>query len=310
MSTFRWTPLLSFKFPEKADLVDESEYIYKPMQIQNEITELNHQLNDEIYAVYESTANLYTEIYGYQEVINFEEEQLVELEETLQRNRNQLLLGIASEDDIKTIEQEITNLETKLAANMKKFENAKTNLTNLIKLDVTSGYVFENPYISAAIPRSQLDEIVEHTLENDHEYYSAKLDTALALLAVDVNYDLMQSQYGSKISYISSYVLQAKNGESVDGAAFRTSYDEFLKAIDEPWTGKKRILFIKIPKEWFKGAVDGVRYVEDEPYALYESSLEYLDVLQTQKDTANELEQQVRNDYETLITARTSYINP
>lgn len=309
MSTFRWTPLLSFKFPEKADLVDESEYIYKPMQIQNEITELKHQLNDEIYAVYETTANLYTEIYGYQEVINFEEEQLAELEETLQRNRNQILLGIASEDDVKTIEQEIANLETNLAANMKKFENAKTNLTNLIKLDVTSGYVFENPYISAEIPRSQLDEIVEHTLENNHEYYSAKLDTALALLAVDVNYDLMQSQYGSKISYISSYVLQVKNGETVDGTAFRTSYDEFLKAIDEPWTGKKRILFIKIPKEWFKGAIDGVRYVEDEPYALYESSLEYLDVLQTQKDTANELEQQVRNDYETLITARTSYIN-
>ena len=87
MSTFRWTPLLSFKFPEKANLVEESEFIYKPMQIQNEITELKHKLDDEVYSTYEKAANLYTEVYGYQEKVAFQEKQLEELNKTLQRKR-------------------------------------------------------------------------------------------------------------------------------------------------------------------------------------------------------------------------------
>lgn len=309
MSTFRWTPLLSFKFPEKADLVEESEFIYKPMQIQNEITELEHKLDDEIYSTYEKAANLYTEVYGYQETVTFQEEQLEELKKTLQRNENRYKLGLATSNDIETIKKSIDNLENKLASNMKKFEKSKEKLSDLIGLDVISGYTFVNPYTEANIPRSKLNEIINYTLANDHDYYSAKMDTSLALLLLDTNYDLMKRQYGGKISYISSFVSQIQNGDKVDGSAFKLAYDEFLTAIDKPWQGKKRILFIRIPKEWFKGQIDGVRYVEDEPYALYEAALEYMDVLQTQKDVEKELTNQVKDDYETLIATRTSYNN-
>ena len=43
MRTFRWTPLLSFKFPEKPTLADEYEWVYKPLQITCTINELKHQ---------------------------------------------------------------------------------------------------------------------------------------------------------------------------------------------------------------------------------------------------------------------------
>lgn len=309
MSTFRWTPLLSFKFPEKADLVEESEFIYKPMQIDNEITELEHKLDDEVYSVYEKAANLYTEVYGYQERVAFQEKQLEEYKKTLERNKNRYKLGLATANDIETIEKSIAKLETSLASNMKKFEKSKEKLSDLIGLDVISGYTFINPYSDANIPRSKINDIVDYTLAKDHNYYSAKMDTALALLLLDTNYDLMKNQYGGKISYISSFVSQIKNGDKVDGSAFKLAYDDFLTAIDAPWQGKKRILFIRIPKEWFKGEIDGVRYVEDEPYALYEAALEYTDALQTQKDTEKELTNQIKDDYETLISARTSYKN-
>lgn len=308
MSTFRWTPLLSFKFPEKADLMDEYEYVYKPMQIQNEITELKHELKDTIYAVYEETSNLYTEIYGYQEQIAFEEEQLKGLKDTLEKNKNRILLGLATESDVKVIEEDVKSVETSLAANIKKFESAKQELSDLINLDITSSYVFSNPYLDTKLPRNQLDNIVEYTLDNDHSYYSAKMDTSLGLLSLDTNFNLMKKQYGGKMSYIQSYVQQVKNGEKVDGTAFKSSYDEFLEAIDKPWQGKKRILFIKIPKEWFKGAIDGVRYIEDEPYGLYEATLEYQELLEEQKSVAKEIEKQVRGDYETLMIARNSYL--
>ena len=308
MSTFRWTPLLSFKFPEKADLMDEFEYVYKPMQIQNEIKELRHELSDTVYAVYEKTVNLYTEIYGYQEQIAFEEEQLKGLRDSYEKNKNRVLLGLASENDVKAIEGDIKNVETSLSAKIKKFENAKNNLSSLINLDVTSGYKFMNPYLDTELPRKQVDKLVEYTLANDHTYYSAKMDTSLGLLSLDTNYNLMKNQYGGKMSYISSYVQQVKNGEKVDGTLFKASYDSFLEAIDKPWQGKKKILFIKVPKEWFKGSIDGVRYIEDEPYGLYEAALEYQDLLEEQKSVAAELEKQVRGDYETLMTARSSYL--
>lgn len=309
MSTFRWTPLLSFKFPEKADLVDESEYVYKPMQIQNQITELKHQLNDEIFAIYEEAGLLYTEIYGYQTTIEFQEQQLEKLKDNLSKNEYRLMLGLANKKDVENIEKAIKSLETSLSSNMKKFQIAKEKLSSMINLDVTTGYKFANPYLDSEIPRNKLDSLVQYTLDNSQEYYSAKLNTALALLSLDVNYDLMKEQYGGKVSYISSYITQVKNGETPDGNAFKSSYDAFLEAIDAPWQGKKRILFIRIPKEWFKGAIDGVRYVEDEPYALYEAALEYVDAQNEQKQIKKEIENQVRNDYETLVSARTSYIN-
>lgn len=80
-----------------------------------------------------------------------------------------------------------------------------------------------------------------------------------------------------------------------------------LVDIDSPWVGKRRILFIRFPKEWFKGAVDGSRYVEDDPYVLYTEALEYADALREQKSAEEELTQQVRNDFETIKTAQIAY---
>ena len=33
MSTFRWTPLLSFKFPQKPKFEEESQFQFKPLQL-------------------------------------------------------------------------------------------------------------------------------------------------------------------------------------------------------------------------------------------------------------------------------------
>ena len=121
---------------------------------------------------------------------------------------------------------------------------------------------------------------------------------ANALLELNTNYDLMKSQYGSKMNLIDSYINQARRGEKLDSAAFRKKYDGLLEAVDEPWQGSFRILFIRIPKEWFKGEVDGIRYVEDEPYVLYESALNYYDLYSEELSTRKELTSQVKESYE------------
>lgn len=307
LSTFRWTPLLSFKFPEKAALADEYEFIYKPLQIQSEIRVLEHQLPDVKYEVREEISNLYTEIYTYQEKISNKTARLETMEENLKRNQAKVLTGQAKQSDVDKIESSITALQSSLAADMRAFESGKSELSDLTGIDLTTGYRFENPYKEATIERSSLDQLIQATLDRSQSYYEAKQTTKLALTSVDTNYSLMQNQYGSKMGYISSYVQQAKNGEKIKSDLFRNAYDQFLKAIDDPWQGTKRILFIKIPKEWFKGSIDGVRYVEDDPYILYTNVLEYQEALSDQKSLEKEITKSVEEAFENLVTAGNSY---
>ena len=307
-TTFRWSPLLSFKFPEKLNFEDESNMVYKPAQLQTEITRLKHDLLDEVFVVYENTQQIFLKTYTYQEQVAFEEEQIEQLKTTLNKNQGRFLLGLASKTDVENIEKSLQNAEEKLAQDKKNFEIQKEKLSEYINLDVTTGYEFVNPYVSSEIPRTVLEDLIQYTLEHDQSYYEAKMETQLSLLQLMENYSLLQKQYGSDMKLISSYVQQVKNGQKIDSNAFKLSYDKFLEKIDKPWTGSWKILFIKIPKEWIKGQIDGVRYIEDEPYALYENALEYQDVLSEQQALKKELETLVKDNFESVITARTTYL--
>lgn len=308
MSTFRWTPLLSFKFPEKAKLVDEAEYIYKPLQIQSEMSALQHRLTDLRYQTYETVSNLYVELYTGQESIFFYERRMEQLKDTLRRNQARLLLGEAYQSDLDSMEKEIAALENTLATQMRALENNKEKLSELIGMDITTGYQFSNPYAETAIGRQHLEEIIAYTLANDQELYEAKLDSAAKLTAMNSNESLMRNQYGDKMNRIDHYMNQARRGEKIDTGAFRSQYDALINDVDRPWQGNYRILFIRFPKEWLKGQIDGVRYIEDEPYMLYTNALEYQEALQTQRQTEKTIRQSVKEGFEVLVTARNSYL--
>jgi len=307
MSTFRWSPLLNFKFPEKPNLSEEYEFMYKPLQIQSEISSYRHELTDIKYQVKYEVSDLYTEIYTYQEKIAYEKENLELLSKNLEKNQAKLLIGEANQNDIDSISSSITAAQTKLAADLRAYEKAKSDLSDKIGLDITQGYEFSNPYKEADIPRAMLEGLIRTTLGRSQSYYEAKLTTSLALTSMETNYSLMSRHYGDNMNYISSYVAQAKKGEKLNTAAFKLSYDRFLTAVDAPWQGSKRILFIKIPKEWFKGSLDGVRYVEDDPYLLYTNVLEYQEALSDQKSLEKEITASVRDSFENLVTAKNSY---
>lgn len=307
MSTFRWTPLLSFKLPEKANLTDEAEYIYKPLQIQTETKAIEHSLTDIVYQSQETISNLYVDLYTQQETITFYEKRIEDTEITLRRNKARLMTGEAYQADVDSMEKKLTELKTKLSAQMRSYENNKVKMGDLIGLDVTSGYQFSNPYVEAVIERRDLKEIIEHTLEEDQQFYEVKLEAAAGLMTLNSNYKLMHNQYGSNMNRIAGYINQVKRGEKLDADSFKNQYDELLVDVDRPWQGNFRILFIRFPKEWLKGQISGVRYVEDDPYLLYTNALEYQDMLEEQKQTEKELRKSVADGYENLITAHNSY---
>lgn len=303
-STFRWSPLLNFQFPQKPNLSEAFEYSYKPLELQSKLDTLEHQISDTVYQVYYDISSLFTKIYVLQERINYNEKRLTEYNRTLDKNRTRLTLGMANESDITAMESKISAIESTLISDKSNFEAQKKKLGNLIGIDVTAGYEFDNPFVDGEISRDILDDLIHYTLEHDHTYYQAKSATTNALIALNTNYNLMKGQYGSDITMLDSYMNQIKRGDKVDTAAFKLKYNEFLKKVDEPWTGSYRILFISFPKEWFKGSIDGVRYVEDEPYALYECALEYQDAVKEQESTKTEISNSVTDTFENYVSSR------
>lgn len=304
--TFRWSPLLSFHLPETPNLSEAYEYQYKPLELQSKIDTLDHQISDAVYGIYYNAASLCVKLYVLQEKISYNEDRLAEYEKTLEKNRKRLKLGSASQSDISTLESKVSTIESTLVSDKASFEAQKKKLTNLIGVDVSTGYQFVSPLVDVDIERSMLDELIEYTLEHDQTYYEAGVATSNALISLNTNYSLMKSQYGSTMTMLDSYINQVKNGETVDTAAFKLRYNEFLNKVDEPWQGYKKIWFVKIPKEWFKGDIDGVRYVEDEPYALYESALEYRDAVKEQESTKDEITESVTDSFENYISSKRS----
>lgn len=309
MSTFRWSPLLSFKFPEKPDLSEAYEFQFKPIQIQAEIDSVSHQMTDQVLAEYEKVSNLYVDIVVLEESLRFNQLRLDSMEDALAKNEAKCKLGEAKQSDVDKIKKSIDSLSSKIVSDRRSFEAAKKKLGAMVGMDVSTGYSFQNPFKEASIPRSKLKDLTNYTLERDQSYYDVCMDAETSLISLRTNYSLMEGQYGSKMNYISSYVNQAVNGEKINGKAFKKDYEVFLEKIDEPWQGKKKILFIKIPKVWFKGQISGIRYVEDEPYALYESAMEYQEARQEKNNAKTELEESVEDAFNNYISMQSAYLS-
>ncbi len=307
LRSFRWSPLLSFKFPQKLDLTEEYDLNIKPLTIQTEIDTLRHGLDDLKYEVTHEVNSQYYEVYLLQETIGFIEEQLASAQEQHERNQAGLRIGNATQTDVDRSQTSVDTLTKKLSSTMREFENAKTKLSELIGVDVTVGYTFANGFKTADIPRDQLETLTQYTLDHDQSFYEAKAATSTALLNVNSYESLMRSQYGGKLNYIQTYINMAKQGMDVDYGAFQIKYKEMLAALDKPWNGKIRILFFRFSKEWFKGEIDGTRYIEDEMYAVYTACMEYGNAKKDQDALEKELRTQVRDTYDAVVTGWNTY---
>lgn len=304
IQSFRWTPLLSFKFPEKLDLITDYELTVKPLNLQSEITTLTHERDDMVYAIKSKTGKLFTAVYIAQERIAFQEEVLTLAREDLSRNMAKLILGTALQADIDTLEKSIETQTSDLAALKRGFETDKKELTDILGFDVTTGYLFKNPLKTASVSRKDLDGLTDYTLANDHLYYATRMTASLELLSLNSYEQLFRRQYGAKVNAVSTFLNQARNGQDIDTTAFKSAYDAMLKTFDAPWDGSIKILFFRFTKEWLKGQISGTRYVEEEMYALYTASLEYLAAKKDVDAAEKALRKQINAEYEAIVTAK------
>ena len=307
LRSFRWSPLLSFKFPQQLDLTEEYDLNVKPLTIQTEIDTLRHGLDDLKYEITHKANQQYFEVYLLQETTAFTQDRLDDAKTQLERNQAGLRTGKATQSDVDRAQKSVDTLAKSLSTQLREFENAKTKLSELIGVDVTVGYTFANPFKTASIPREQLENLIQYTLDHDQSFYEAKAATSTAKLNVESYESLMRSEYGSKMNIIQNYINMAKQGMDVDYGAFQLKYKEMLAALDKPWNGKIRILFFSFTKEWFKGEIDGTRYIEDEMYAVYTACMEYGNAKKDQDALEKDLRSQVRDTYENVVTGWNTY---
>lgn len=307
LRSFRWSPLLSFKFPQQLDLTEEYDLNVKPLTLQTEIDTLKHGLDDLRYEITHQANQKYYEVYALQQTTAFTQSRLEDAQTQLARNKAALSSGKATQSDVDRAQKSVDTLTKSLSTQLRSFENAKTSLSELIGVDVSVGYTFANGFKTAAIPREQLDSLTQYTLDHDQSFYEAKAATSTAKLNVDSYESLMRGQYGSKMNIIQNYINMAKQGMDVDYGAFQIKYKEMLNTLDRPWSGKIRILFFKFTKEWFKGEIDGTRYIEDEMYAVYTACMEYGNAKKDQDTLEKDLRTQVRDSYENVVTGWNTY---
>ena len=308
LTTFRWTPLFGFHFPEKLNMTETYDLNIKPLVLQMEISVLTHQLNQLRLQAVNSINQTFIEVYVSQEKNSYSQKLLEEVSNGLERNKARLLTGAATQNDIDTMERSVKKLTSDVSMQKKNLENAKKKLSDLIGLDVTTGYIFENPFVTAIIDRKQLEEFINYTLQNDQAYFEAKMAETTALLNLNSFESLMKSQYGYKMDHINSYINMAKWGMDIDYSAFQIRYKTFLDNIDEPWRGYWKILFFKFPKEWMKGEISGTRYIEDEMYAVYTACMEYASAKKEKDSAEKNIRKEIENSFDAIVSAYNAYL--
>ena len=307
LTSFRWSPLLSFKFPEQLTMQEEYELNIKPLTLQSEIDTMVHRLDDLKYEITQKVTGQFYDVYLLQEKTVFTQARLEDAREQLNRNTAKLKTGGATQTDVDRAKSSVEELTSSLSSQMREFEMAKEKLSETIKVDISTGYTFANGFKTAVIPREQLETLTRYTLEHDQSFYEVKAQTSVATLNLEAYERLMRDEYGSKLNYIQNYINMAKQGMDVDYSAFQLKYREMLKALDAPWAGRIKIWFLSFSKEFLKGEIDGTRYIEDEIYAIYTACMDYGAAVKEQNAQEKELRQQVRDSYEALVTAWNAY---
>ena len=132
LTSFRWTPLLSFKFPEKLKLTEEYELNVKPLTLQAEIDTMRHEMNDMRFSALADVNKLYTKLYVTQEKIRFTSERLKAAEDELKRNKARLATGAATQEDITKMQSAVDKLTTELSNLKRNFETDKQKLSDMI----------------------------------------------------------------------------------------------------------------------------------------------------------------------------------
>lgn len=309
-STVRFSLLFNIEFPEKHGLPKEIELIMKVPQIKNEISILEEQKPYEILKSQQEGESAFYDVILAEYNVEYLEERIEDSKQVLENINLQYKTGRGSINDVEYMEKQVNDFESQYQKSLLELDQKIKNLSGIIGKDVKVGYDFQEYLPEVNIERSQLENIIEFSKENDFELY--KIIQARKLAETDTNEILAiyKNRYGGYINDIESYI-KSHEGKKIDYEEFIKEYNHTLTEIDSPWAGNYviNLLFFKIyiPKEWFKGEYSGTRYMEDQKYALFVSLVERDKARQAEENAIKELESKIYTAYNTLKQLESSY---
>jgi len=312
IKSFSWSPLLSFKLPQKPTEAEEFEFQYTVIEKQAEIDKIERQLDDVVYEIYEKAGNLYTKIYTLQEQIKYEQNQLEILDEQIEKTTLQVVVGTAAQADLDKMTTKKENLVEAIATHKNTKATSEKELGNLINMKLPPEvYTYVSPYVESTLDRGLLDKIIEYAKDRDEALYEAGVVEQANKMAAETNFKLYKSHYNRDIYLIQSYYDTIMAGGEVNKTQFKKAYGTFLDKIDSYWRGNYviKIIFIKIyiPKEWFKGSVDGIRFIDDDPYVCYDTLCEYMISHKERVSIEEQLDINLRAGFDNITTLKNTY---
>ncbi len=295
-STVKFSLLFNIKFPQKHGMPKEIDLILKVPKIEKDILVLNRKIEYEHWNIIFKTKLAYYKVL----LENYRKEnyktRLEDMNGVLAKIDRQVKTGIGDEKDLKFIKSEYEKLKTKYKTSVTNLEDAKWELGNLIGIDIATGYDFDDSaLLTVDIQRDELEKIIDFGITKDLSVYMAKCKMDLAIRDTNEIRSIYVDRFGSKVAVLESQLSKKK----IDVDTFYEKYNQALDNIARPWKSYYviNLLFfkIKIPLRWFQGKFDGLRYFEDEKYALF------LSVMERNKAIAEE--EQARTDYYKKIKA-------
>ena len=313
IKSFSWSPLISFKLPQSPTEAENFDYQFTSVEKQAEIDKVERQLDDKVYEIYETAGNLYTKIYTLQEQIKYESSQLEILDQQIEKTQLQVVIGTANQSDLDKMNTKKENLTTSLSTHKNTKATSEKELGTLINLKIPPEvYKYISPYVESTLDRELLNDIIQYTKDRDEALYEAEVVEEANKMAADTNFNLYKNKYSRDIYMIKSYYDTIMNGGSVNKTQMKKQYAAFLKQIDSYWVGKKTIkiawfLKLSFPKEWFKKRLDGIRYIDDDPYVCYDTLLEYMSSRKERESIETQLETNLTAGFDNITTLRNTY---
>lgn len=304
-STIRFSLLFNIKWPEKHGLPKELDLITKIPKIDAETTLLKEEAKNRQREVEEKVEKCLIKSYCLQEAIDTAKKNKELLEKDILKLESGILTGAATSEDLEASKKSYEEAKENLMLLYQDFEKSTCKLSDMIGIDVSQGYSFENPLTTLTIPREKLKDMVDYAMNNRYDVFQAESTKKLACRKVDEIFAICKDQHGSKANQLEQEV---RSTGSIDYDNFLKKYENYLTNIDEPWSGAYKIwlLFfvIKIPKEWFKGEYSGTRYLEDEKYALPEALLERDDARRQENILKNSVKESLQDEYESIVVSK------
>lgn len=309
-STVRFSLLFNIQFPEEHGLPKEIDLQMKVPTIQSDIRELKKKKEYLRLSVKTQTELIYMDTLLEMGNVEYLTKTLENNKKTLERIEKAYKLGQASKNDVDFLKKEVETTEKQLRTAIMNFENKKEKLSERIGLNIKTGYEFDKTFSFLSIERNNLQSIIDYAVAKDFDLYRATEDRKVAEIKVENLRGIYTNRWGSMVGVIEQELK--KNGQ-LDYEDFLRKYHKGLDNIADPWKGSYKInlLFftIKIPKEWFMKEYSGLRYFEDEKYALFVAVIDRDKAVKTEENTRKELIQKVKDSYNTLKTLEIAYLD-